>query len=283
MKVLVFGKSGQVATSLQSLLDVEALGRAEADLCQPETCAECIARTQADVVINAAAYTAVDKAESEPDIAEQVNHHAVAAMGRAAAERSIPFLHISTDYVFPGTGVTPWTPEAKPSPLGVYGATKLRGEEALAAIGGQYAILRTSWVFSATGSNFVKTMLRLGRERQSLNIVADQFGGPTAAADIAATLLQMASSMTADDAISGLWHYSGAPSCSWAEFATEIFRLSGLDCKVNPISSDEYPTPAKRPLNSRLDCSSLETDFGILQPNWRASLNSVLNELGELA
>jgi len=191
MKILVFGKTGQVATCLQDQADVTALGRDQADLTHPDQCAAIIASTDAEIIINAAAYTAVDQAETDTDTAELVNHTAVAAMAKAAAARNIPFLHISTDYVFPGGGSEPWNTDAKTGPLGVYGATKLRGEQAIVAAGGPFAILRTSWVFSAHGNNFVKTMLRLGKDRDALTIVGDQIGGPTAAADIAATLLDM--------------------------------------------------------------------------------------------
>lgn len=281
MKILVFGKTGQVATCLQNQAEVTALGRDQADLTDPDACAAIIANCDADVIINAAAYTAVDKAETDSDTAELVNHLAVAAMGKAAAARDIPFLHVSTDYVFPGNGIDPWTTDAPTGPLGVYGATKLRGEQALAAAGGRYSVLRTSWVFSAHGNNFVKTMLRLGADRDALTIVGDQIGGPTSADDIAAALLQMAASFHAGDAPSGVWHFASAPDCSWADFAIEIFAQSGITCAVTPIPSADYPTPATRPLNSRMDCTTLHRDFGISRPDWRSSLSAVLTQLGE--
>ena len=282
MKILVFGKTGQVATCLQEQADVTALGRDKADLSNPDQCAAVIAATNADVIINAAAYTAVDKAETDTDMAELVNHTAVAAMAKAAAARDIPFLHISTDYVFPGGGTEPWNTDAKTGPLGVYGATKLRGEQAVVDAGGRYAILRTSWVFSAHGNNFVKTMLKLGKDRDALTIVGDQIGGPTAAADIAATLLEMARAIVEDDKPSGTYHYSGKPDCSWADFASEIFTQAGITCDVTPIPTKDYPTPATRPLNSRLNCATLQRDFGIRRPDWRASLGGVLKDLGEV-
>ena len=278
MKILVFGSSGQVATCLQEQADVIALGRDQADLGTPDMLRAAIEATDADVIINAAAYTAVDKAETDTDQAEQVNHLAVGTLARAAAKRDIPFLHISTDYVFPGGGETPWKPSDTTGPLGVYGATKLRGEEAVRAAGGRHAILRTSWVFSAHGNNFVKTMLRLGKDRDALTIVGDQIGGPTAAADIASALLTIAQ----DVHTTGTYHFSGALDCSWADFATEIFAQSGINCAVTPIPTSDYPTPATRPLNSRLNCESLTADYGIARPDWRASLSAVLKELGEV-
>ena len=287
MKVLVFGKTGQVAHALQNMADADttimALGRADADLTKPDQLTAVVAETAADVIINAAAYTAVDNAETETHAAEIVNHTSVAAMAQAAAARGIPFLHISTDYVFPGGGTEPWNTDAKTAPLGVYGATKRRGEEAVQAAGGPHAILRTSWVFSAQGNNFVKTMLRLGKERDALSIVGDQIGGPTAADDIAATLLTMAPALQSGDAPSGIWHYSGKPDCSWADFAAEIFAQAGLDVTITPIPTKDYPTPATRPLNSRLNCATLQRDFGIRRPDWRNSLRAVLRELGEVS
>ena len=282
MKILVFGKTGQVATCLQEQADVTALGRDQADLMNPDACAAIIAETDSDIIINAAAYTAVDQAESDPDTAEVVNHLAVAAMGQSAAARDIPFLHISTDYVFPDTSTDPWISVAKKGPLGVYGATKLRGEQALVAAGGRYSVLRTSWVFSAHGNNFVKTMLQLGRDRDTLSIVRDQIGGPTSADDIAATLLIMAQAFHTGDAPSGIWHYAGTPDCSWADFAREIFTQANVNCAVTAIPSCDYPTPAKRPLNSRLNCATLQRDFGMHRPDWRVSLTSVLKKLGEV-
>ena len=198
MSILVFGATGQVACELQRQADVIALSRAEADLSDPQSCADAIERHQPTAVINAAAYTAVDKAEEEEALATVINGDAPAAMARAAATLKIPFVHISTDYVFDGTGQTPWSPQDATAPLGAYGRSKLAGEIGVAQAGGQAAIMRTSWVFSAHGANFVKTMLRLGADRDRLTIVADQFGGPTPAAAIAAAALNMAAQMQDD-------------------------------------------------------------------------------------
>ncbi|MDP5334572.1 MAG: dTDP-4-dehydrorhamnose reductase [Paracoccaceae bacterium] len=285
MRVLVFGQTGQVATELarQAASDMvmTCLGRDRADLSDPAACAAVIAASDADVVINAAAYTAVDRAESEEDLATTINGTAPGAMAAACAARGIPFLHVSTDYVFDGSGTQPWQPDDATGPLGAYGRSKLAGEQAVRAAGGPHAIMRTSWVFSAHGANFVKTMLRLGAERETLTIVADQIGGPTAAADIAAALLTMARAFHAGKGTTGTYHFSGAPDVSWADFAREIFVQADLTCAVTDIPTSAYPTPARRPGNSRMDCTGLTRDFGIERPDWRASLASVMSDLKE--
>lgn len=279
MKILVFGKTGQVATELQRQADVIALGRDQADLSDPAACVAAIEATAPDVVINAAAYTAVDQAEDEESLATVINGDAPTAMAQACAARSIPFIHISTDYVFEGGGNAAWTPEDATGPLGAYGRSKLLGEDGVRAADGAHVILRTSWVFSAHGNNFVKTMLRLAETRDALTVVGDQVGGPTAAADIAATCLKIAAQMTAGQGKSGTYHYSGAPDVSWADFAREIFAQGELDVAVEDIPASAYPTTAMRPANSRMDCGTLETDFGIKRPDWRQSLTNVLNDL----
>ena len=285
MRILVFGKTGQVAEELQRQApeQVMALDRAAADLADPEACAAQIAASDAGVVINAAAYTAVDRAEEEEALAMTINGAAPAAMARAAAEKGIPFVHISTDYVFDGSGDQPWMPADATGPLGAYGRSKLQGEAGVRAAGGCHLILRTSWVFSAHGQNFVKTMLRLGAERDALTIVADQIGGPTAAADIAATCLGIARKLVAGQGASGTYHYAGAPDVSWADFARETFSQADLSVAVSDIPSSAYPTPARRPGNSRMDCGDLETDFFIPRPDWRLSLSAVLNDLKKVS
>ncbi len=279
MSILVFGKTGQVAMELNRQADVRALGRERADLSDPAACASAILAERPSVVINAAAWTAVDAAEEHEAEVHVVNAEAPGAMARACAELGIPFLHVSTDYVFDGSGSRPWRESDPVAPLGAYGRTKLAGEEAVRAAGGAHAILRTSWVFSAHGQNFVKTMLRLAETRDRLSIVGDQIGGPTPAADIAATLLRMARAMQVGQG-GGLYHLGGAPAVSWADFAREIFALAGRAVTVTDIPSAEYPTPAQRPLNSRLDGTALRRDFGIAPPDWRAGLAAVLAELG---
>lgn len=280
MKLLVFGKTGQVAGELilqGSAHEITALGRDQADLSDPEACAAIIAESDVDAVINAAAYTAVDRAEEEDALATIINGDSPGAMARACAARGIPFLHVSTDYVFDGTGETPWSPSDPVAPQNAYGRSKLAGEVAVRAAGGPHLILRTSWVFSAHGANFVKTMLRLSETRDHLTVVADQIGGPTAARDIAKALLAIAPQLGARKG--GTYHFAGQPSVSWADFAREIFAKSGRSTQVTDIPTSDYPTPAKRPLNSRMDCGDLTTDFGVAIPDWRAALDEVLRDL----
>lgn len=279
MRVLVFGKSGQVASELARLApDATFLGRDQADLSDPAACAAAVARAKVDVVINAAAWTAVDKAETEEAAATVVNGDAPAAMARAAAAKGVPFLHVSTDYVFDGQGDQPFTPDHPTAPVNAYGRSKLAGEVGVRAAGGNHLILRTSWVVSAHGANFVKTMLRLGREREVLRVVADQIGGPTPAAAIAEALLTAAKAMSSG-ATGGTHHFSGAPDTSWADFARAIMARADLSCRIEDIPTADYPTPARRPLNSRLDCRALTTAFGIPRPDWKQGLADIVKEL----
>ena len=274
--ILVFGRTGQVATELQRQAQVTALGRDQADLGDPAACAAAIGAHRPAVVINAAAWTAVDKAEDHV-----INADSPGAMARACAAQGIPFLHISTDYVFAGDGTAPWRETDPVNPQNAYGRTKLAGEEAVRAAGGPHVILRTAWVVSAHGTNFVKTMLRLAETRDALTVVDDQIGCPTPAADIAAALLRMAARMQAGQG-GGTYHFGGAPYTSWAGFARETFRQAGKTVSVTGIPSSDYPTPARRPLNSRLDCAKLETDFGIKAPEWKTGLTAILKDLGAL-
>ena len=282
MKVVVFGKTGQVATELQRQtppgVTVEAVSRTCADFTSPEAVRGTTWGIEADAFINAVAYTDVDGAEKDEATAFAVNAHSVAAMAEAAAERGIPLVHISTDYVFDGSGDVPWRPTDATGPLGVYGASKLAGEEAVRASGARHVILRTAWVFSAHRKNFVKTMLHHGAQRQRLRVVSDQYGGPTPAKNIAQTCLKLAAAL-ADGAEGGTYHYVGSPCTNWSGFAREIFLQAGMPTEVEDIPSTEYPTPAERPKNSRLDCASLADDFGIGRPDWRAGLGEVLAEL----
>jgi len=278
--ILVFGSTGQVATELRRLLpDATYLGRDRADLTDPAACAAAIRLHAPEAVINAAAWTAVDRAETEAAEAALVNGAAPGAMARACADLGVPFVHISTDYVFAGDGSAPWKPSDPTGPLGAYGRTKLAGEQAIAAAGGTWVVLRTSWVFSAHGANFVKTMLRLSETRDALNVVADQVGGPTPAADIAAACVTIARALIADPSKGGLHHFAGAPDVSWADFARAIFARAGRAVTVTGIPAADYPTPAVRPANSRLDCAALEAAFGIPRPDWGAGLDAVLAEL----
>lgn len=283
MTILIFGKTGQVARELQALAPVIApmivLGRGEADLAVPGACAAAIEHYAPTAVINAAAFTAVDRAEDEEELATQINGAAPAETAKACAARDIPFVHLSTDYVFDGSGETSWRPDDRVAPISAYGRSKLSGEQGVVEAGGRYAILRTSWVLSAHGQNFVKTMLRLGAQRDQLSVVADQFGGPTPAAAIAQACLSIAEQLADDPAKRGTYHFAGAPDTSWADFARAIFVQAGLACEVQDIGTSDYPTPARRPANSRLDCSATEAVFGIKRPNWQYGLAAVLQDL----
>jgi dTDP-4-dehydrorhamnose reductase len=285
MRLLVFGETGQVARELARVaasrgVAVEALGRGRADLADAAACAAAIEGAEVDAVVNAAAYTAVDRAETEPELAHAVNGAAPGAMARACAGRGVPFLHVSTDYVFDGTPGRAWREDDPTGPLGVYGASKLEGERAVLAAGGRAAVLRTAWVFSAHGGNFVKTMLRLGAERERLRVVDDQIGSPTPARAIAEALVTMAGALAAGRGEGGVFHFGGQPAVSWAGFARAIFETKGGPAPVvEAIPTSEYPTPARRPLNSVLDCGRIAAVFGIAQPDWRAGLADVIAEL----
>ncbi len=281
--ILVFGQTGQVARELARLAPALVfLGREQADLSDPAGCAAAIHHHAPRAVINAAAYTAVDRAETEEGLATTINAHAPGAMAQACAARGIALVHLSTDYVFDGAGVRPFAPSDPCAPLGAYGRSKLAGEVAVRAAGGAHAILRTSWVFSAQGTNFLRTMLRLGSSRSSLNVVADQIGGPTPARAVAAACLRMAQILAQDTTRSGTYHLSGAPDVSWAEFARAIMAAATLPCRIEDIPSSAYPTAARRPLNSRLECSGLAA-FGLARPDWRAALPDIIAEAGGIA
>jgi dTDP-4-dehydrorhamnose reductase len=290
MRALVFGETGQVARELARAAasrGVEAafLRRARADLADPEACARAVAAADADIVLNAAAYTEVDRAEDEPALAGAVNAAAPEAMAAAAAARGLPFLHLSTDYVFDGAPGRPWREDDPTRPLNAYGATKLEGERLVAAANPDHAILRTAWVFSAHGRNFVRTMLSVGRGRDEMRVVGDQRGGPTWAGDIAETLWTVAAAWTAGKGRAGVFHYAGAPAVTWAEFAEAVFARSGWPArpKVVAIATHEWPTRAKRPANSVLDCAAVAEAYGVPQPDWRPALDRVVAALEETA
>ncbi len=300
---LLIGRQGQVATAVQQLFlqqhivqrlapeqhnqrPLVVVGRPELDLATA-TAADWAALLEAHqpaLVLNAAAYTAVDRAESEPELAQAINATAVGHLARACAERQLPLLHLSTDYVFPGGGERPWQEDDPTGPLGVYGASKLAGEQALREAGGPHLLLRVSWVFGAVGQNFVRTMLRLGAERPELRIIEDQIGAPTSAESIAATLLTLADRATnhTDPFPWGTYHYASQPLTSWHGFAAEIFRqaleLALLEKAplLTPISTSAYLTPAVRPLNSRLDTRRFVDTFDLPLPDWRQDLRQCL-------
>lgn len=278
--ILVFGYTGQVAREIVLRAGprrVLCLDRTQADLSDPALCAAAILHHRPKIVINAAAYTAVDRAEEEEALAHTINAAAPAAMAQVCANEGLPFVHVSTDYVFDGQGSAPRLPDDPTAPQNAYGRTKLAGEDAVRAIGGAHAILRTSWVFSAHGMNFVKTMLRLAKTRDALQVVDDQIGGPTPASGIANALLQITDALL-DGHAGGTHHYSGAPETSWAGFARETFAQAEKAVSVTGIPTVDYPTPAVRPLNSRLDCASLKQAFGIEQPDWRATLSDIIKD-----
>jgi len=286
MRLVVIGQTGQVARELAALAPgATFLSRAEADLSQPERAGEAVAAALdsagAEAVVNAAAYTAVDRAEQEEALAHAVNAAAPGRIAAACAAAGVPIVHLSTDYVFDGSGAAPRPPDAPTAPKSAYGRTKLAGEQAVRAAAGPHVVLRTAWVFSPNGANFVKTMLRLSETRDALSIVSDQVGGPTPARAIARACLEIAGRLAADPALSGIYHFSGAPDVSWAGFAREIFARSGRAVAVTDIRTADYPTPAARPLNSRLDCSATAAAFGLARPDWRDGLDDTLARLKE--
>lgn len=276
--ILAFGRTGQVGGYLAAMPGVVALGRDAADLSDPDACAAAIRAHAPAAVINAAAWTAVDAAEGDARGAHLANAAAPGAMAQAAARLGVPFVHISTDYVFDGSGDRPWRPDDTPAPRNVYGASKLAGERAVAAAGGVHAILRTSWVVAPRGRNFLTTMLRLGAERDRLTVVADQIGAPTPAGDLAAACVHVARALIDRPDLSGIYHYAGTPDTSWAGFARAIMQAAGLACEVADIATADWSTPAARPLNSRLDCSGFTAAFGVARPDWHALLHDLTGE-----
>lgn len=293
MKILILGSSGQVGTALMQAAwpqgsELVGLARPEVDMARPETLQEAVAAHAPDLVVNATAYTAVDKAESDREAAFAVNRDGPGLLAAACAARGVPLVHISTDYVFDGTKPEPYREEDPVAPLGVYGASKEAGEAAVRAALAQHVILRTSWVYAAHGANFVKTMLRFGREREEMRVVADQHGAPTAASDIAAAIVTIAGRICAEAAAGkagpwGTYHFTGTGETSWCGFAERIFQrleaATGRRPRLQAIATADYPTPARRPANSRLDCTRIRTVFGIQAPRWEDSLDRVLDEL----
>jgi len=260
--------------------------REQLDITDADQVAAVVALLKPGMIINAAAYTHVDNAETHSEQAFAVNREGAARLVEAARYVSIPLLHISTDYVFSGEAREPYREEDEVEPTGVYGASKLAGEEAIRAVLDEHLILRTSWVYGAHGHNFVKTMLRLGRQRDSLSVVADQFGCPTQAGSIADVLLQLAQRYAREGWLAwGLYHYSGRSPCTWFDFAVEIFRQAAAkgmlpkQPQVSSITTAQYPTPARRPAWSVLDCTRFETTFGIATHDWHEDLSVVLDAL----
>lgn len=283
MRLLIFGKNGQVARTLgeeaAGAHEIVALGRGEADLSRAGIAAETIRAHAPDVIVNAAAYTAVDKAENNRDAARALNARAPGEMAQAAKAAGAAFIHLSTDYVFDGSAGEPYREDAGTGPLNVYGATKLEGETAVLDANDQAVVLRSSWVFSEYGSNFVKTMLQRAAERDSLDVVCDQIGGPTPAREIARAVLTIAGKKHRGAPGTGVYHFQGAPAVSWTEFAEKIFEYANRAITVRPILTADYPTQAKRPLFTVLDCARVERDFGVARPDWRIGLRQTLAAL----
>lgn len=286
MKILITGANGQVGQALvnklQGKAELLAVTREQLDITNEAKVKAQVEAFLPDVIINAAAYTAVDKAEQEQELAHQINAAGPGFLAKAAESINAALLHISTDYVFAGDKQGSYSEQDLTNPQGVYGATKLAGERAVAECCSKHIILRTAWVFHENGANFVKTMLRLGKERDSLGIVADQFGGPTYANDIADVLITIAVRITSGQPTNyGLYHFSGLPHVSWFEFATAIFdaavkyQVLSNKPQLNPITTADFPTPAKRPANSKLNCEKIQYEFGITPSNWHHALEKI--------
>ena len=291
MRILVCGANGQVGHEIvgrAAAFGLEALGttRDEVDITQRHQVEEAVRQLRPGLIINAAAYTHVDHAETHAEQAYAVNRDGAAIVALAARDAGIPLLHISTDYVFSGTACTPYKESDLLAPTGVYGASKRAGEESVRSCLAQHLILRASWIFGAHGHNFVKTMLRLARQRDQLSVVSDQIGCPTHAGSLAGTLLELAARYAQQGMLAwGTYHYGGQPACSWFDFAEEIFRQADATKmlakrpRVTAIDTAQYPTPARRPAWSVLDCSLFEETFGLQAPDWRRDLRAVLAEL----
>lgn len=285
MKILISGQHGQVSRELQTHLkglgELVVLGREQLDLADPAQIRHQVQSIRPHLIINAAAHTAVDQAESEPDLAFAINATAPQVFAEQAQELGIPLIHYSTDYVFDGSKNAPYTEADAPNPLSVYGRSKRAGEQAISAVAGQHLILRTSWVYSTHGRNFLLTMQRLLQEKPHLRIVADQIGAPTWAATIARSTAQLIERWQAGRAGPwGVYHLSAGGETSWFGFAQAIaahLQAMGRPCaSLKPIPTRDYPTPATRPLNSRLDCSRLQQQWGVSQPDWRSALHECL-------
>ena len=296
MSILLLGKDGQVGWQLQRSLaphgQVIAYGRIECDMADLDRVRSVVRQIKPSVIVNASAYTAVDRAESEPELARRINAEAPGALAEEAAALGALLVHYSTDYVYDGCKSGAYVEADVTSPQSVYGRTKLAGEEAIRSVGGKSMIFRTSWVFGARGGNFVKTILRLAREKDALNVVDDQIGSPTPAAMIATVtgvaLAMLRRGQLLEKGENRLYHLAAARPVSWCEFARTIVNLTGqapgFDLRLKPgaikaITTAEYPTPARRPANSRLDCSRLEADFGLQMPDWQPYLVRMLQLL----
>jgi dTDP-4-dehydrorhamnose reductase len=288
--ILVIGKNGQLGQSLQKLVIQNSaintqrsftfVGREELDLSNPESIEAYFENDEYDVIINCAAYTAVDKAECEPELADQVNHLAVKQLAKIAKQKDVILIHISTDYVFNGQNYQPYIETDETKPQSVYGATKLKGEQAIKTINPKGCIIRTSWLYSEFGNNFVKTILRLGKEKEQFGIIFDQIGTPTYAGDLAKTILQLLTTrhslLTKKNEI---FHFSNEGVCSWYDFAKSIFELNDIDCNVNPIETKDYLTPARRPHYSLMNKAKIKQAYNLEIPYWKDSLKVCLDKI----
>ena len=290
MRVAITGKSGQVSTAIHEYglvagHEVILVGRPELDLTDPASVTAALAVANADVVVSAAAYTAVDQAESEPEQAYAINATGAGAVASAAHDLGVPVIHLSTDYVFDGELARPYREDDPTGPSGIYGASKLAGERAVLEACDDATILRLAWVYSPFGANFVKTMLRLGAAGSQIPVVSDQFGNPTSALDIASGVLQVAENLVTrkDPALRGIFHLTAAGEASWAQFAAAIFEAShkwgGPLARVLPIATADYQTPARRPANSRLDCELIKQVHEVALPHWQKGLEVVIARL----
>jgi len=298
MRILVTGKNGQLGRSIHKLVNADAkidnnqssndfifVGREELDLSSESSISHYFDNNDKfDIIINCAAYTQVDKAEQEVELANQINHLAVKQLASIANEQKAKLIHISTDYVFDGENDKPYIETDIPNPINVYGKTKLAGEKVLQAVMPTNAIIiRTSWVYSEYGNNFVSTMLRLGKERDELSVVSDQIGSPTYATDLAGAILEIIKNkeFREEDQTTQIYHYSNEGEISWYEFAKEIFKIAKIDCKVNPITTQQYPIPAKRPKNTLMNKDKIVGIFSVNIPDWKESINTCMSILKE--
>ena len=288
MNIIVIGRSGQLATELTraswpATARVAALGRGALDITDRDSIERAVAAHRPDALVNAAGYTAVDRAEADVAAAFAVNAGGAENLAIVARRHDVPLVHVSTDYVFGGGGARPWREDDTPRPQGVYARSKLAGEQAVQSIAPRHVILRTSWLFAAHGQNFVRTMLRLGAERDRIGVVDDQVGCPTAAADLARVIVAVAGGLARGDASTGLYHYAGAGAVSWYGFAAAIFDLAGdlvaRRPRLEAITTAQFAAAAPRPAYSVLDCSKIERDFGIARAPWMIGLGAVLAEL----
>jgi len=283
--ILVTGSKGQVGSELQALAhyyeyDFYFTDRDSLNIIEKDQIETFVNKNKIDIIINAAAYTAVDKAEEDEVNADKVNHLATQYLAEISKEKNIKLLHISTDYVFDGKNYKPYNEDDATNPNGVYGATKLAGEKAMQTINPKNSIIiRTSWVYSSYGANFVKTMLRLGKERDSLGVIFDQVGTPTYAKNLAQTILDIIPNIKNEKV--EIYNYSNEGVLSWYDFAKEIMRMAKLDCQIDPIETKEYPTPAKRPHYSLLNKAKIKKEFNIKIPYWKDSLDECLKTLGK--